>query len=100
SEGNIESNWAVHQLKTTVNFSRKNKLLSWYVGGLNFQIEHHLFPSICHVHYPEIAKIVKATTEEYNIPYMEHTTFMRALQSHLRTLKKLGRLPHINEAIA
>jgi len=55
----IENNWAIHQLNTTVNFSRKNKLLSWYVGGLNFQVEHHLFPTICHVHYPEVSEIVK-----------------------------------------
>ena len=51
--------WAVHQVQTTVDFARGNRLLTWYVGGLNFQIEHHLFPHICHVHYPRIAEIVR-----------------------------------------
>lgn len=99
-EGTIENNWAIHQLNTTVNFSRKNKWISWYVGGLNFQVEHHLFPTICHVHYPAIAPIVKATAEEYGVPYLENHTFGEALRSHINTLKRFGKLPHINEAIA
>jgi linoleoyl-CoA desaturase len=99
-EGNIENNWAVHQMNTTVNFSRKNKLISWYVGGLNFQVEHHLFPNICHVHYPEIAEIVKSTAEEFGVPYLENKTLMGAVRSHIRTLRELGKLPDINEAIA
>lgn len=99
-EGTIENNWAIHQLNTTVNFSRKNKWISWYVGGLNFQVEHHLFPTICHVHYPAIAPIVKATAEEYGVPYLENITFGEALRSHVNTLKRFGKLPNINEAIA
>lgn len=96
----IENNWAIHQMNTTVNFSRKNKFISWYVGGLNFQVEHHLFPLICHVHYPEISKIVKATAEEYGVPYLENITFMDAMRGHMAALRKLGRLPDINEALA
>ena len=98
--GAIENDWAIHQLNTTVNFSRQNKWLSWYVGGLNFQVEHHLFPRICHVHYPAIAPIVKQTAEEYGIPYMENETFVKAVQSHIATLQRFGKLPDINEAIA
>ncbi|QHT65311.1 acyl-CoA desaturase [Rhodocytophaga rosea] len=98
-KGTIENEWAIHQLNTTVNFSRESKWISWYVGGLNFQIEHHLFPKICHVHYPQIAKIVKHTAEEYNINYLENKTFYQALRSHLTTLHHLGRLPNINEAL-
>lgn len=98
-QGAIENTWAIHQLNTTVNFSRKNKWISWYVGGLNFQVEHHLFPTICHVHYPEIAPIVKATAEEFGIPYLENETFAEALVSHINTLKRFGKLPDINEAI-
>ncbi len=97
--GIIENDWAIHQLNTTVNFSRRNRWLSWYVGGLNFQIEHHLFPRISHVHYPALAPIVKATAEEFGIPYMENETFAQALQSHIRSLKQLGRLPDLDEAI-
>lgn len=95
----IENDWAIHQMETTVNFARKNKLLSWYVGGLNFQVEHHLFPRICHVHYPQIAEIVKATAEEFNVPYLENKTFGQALQSHINTMHRFGRLPNWNEAI-
>jgi linoleoyl-CoA desaturase len=65
-------------------------LISWFVGGLNFQVEHHLFPNICHVHYPEIAKIVKNTSEEFGIPYLEYKTFGGAVASHFRTLYRLG----------
>jgi linoleoyl-CoA desaturase len=96
SKGNIETAWAIHQLQTTVNFARNNKWLSWYVGGLNFQIEHHLFPGTCHVHYPAIAPIVKETAEEFGIPYMENNTFFAALKSHIRTLQKFGR-PALND---
>ncbi|WP_245811219.1 fatty acid desaturase family protein [Ekhidna lutea] len=87
----VEENWAVHQLKTTCNFAQKNKVLSWFAGGLNYQIEHHLFPNICHVHYRKISKIVKATAEEYNIPYRSYPTFMSALVSHGKMLHSLGR---------
>jgi linoleoyl-CoA desaturase len=81
---------------TTSNFSRKNKWLSWYVGGLNFQVEHHLFPSICHVHYPALSNIVKETAQEYGLPYHEQATFMEAFRSHVRLLKSLG-VPSMSE---
>jgi linoleoyl-CoA desaturase len=95
----IENNWAMHQMNTTVNFSRHNKFISWYVGGLNFQVEHHLFPNICHVHYPEISEIVKSTAEEFGVPYLENKTFGQALASHVRAIISFGKLPNINEAI-
>jgi linoleoyl-CoA desaturase len=100
--GIIENDWAIHQLNTTANFARKSKLLSWYVGGLNFQIEHHLFPRICHVHYPAVAEIVKETAAEFNIPYLESKTFVQAVRSHLNTLHRFGRLrlPNLNEVMA
>ncbi len=97
--GTIENNWAVHQMHTTVNFSRHNKWISWYVGGLNFQVEHHLFPRVCHVHYPAIAPIVKKTAEEFGVPYLENKTLFDALNSHMELLYRLGRLPDVNEAI-
>ncbi len=87
----IEENWTVHQLKTTCNFAHKNRLLSWYVGGLNYQIEHHLFPNVCHVHYRKISKIVRATAEEYGIPYKSYPSFRSALLSHGKMLYALGR---------
>jgi linoleoyl-CoA desaturase len=90
AEGTIENNWAIHQLNTTVNFSRKNWFLTWYLGGLNFQVEHHLFPNICHIHYPNIAPIVKKTAEEFDIPYLENESFYKAVKSHIKMLKVYG----------
>jgi linoleoyl-CoA desaturase len=87
----LESEWAVHQLKTTVNFATGNRFVSWMLGGLNYQVEHHLFPKISHVHYPEICRIVKETCSEFNIGYMEYPTVLAAVRSHSRYLKKLGR---------
>jgi linoleoyl-CoA desaturase len=98
-DGILENDWAIHQMNTTMNFSPNNKLLSWYVGGLNYQVEHHLFPRISHVHYPALSSIVRKTAEEYNIPYLEHRTFAQALKAHVRFLKELGRLPNLEEAV-
>jgi linoleoyl-CoA desaturase len=86
----IDEHWAIHEMVTTNNFARDNKPLSWYIGGLNFQIEHHLFPKICSIHYPEISKIVEKTANEFDIPYNHHETFREAVASHYRTLKKFG----------
>ena len=89
----LEYNWAVHQLFTTTNFGQKSRWFSWYVGGLNFQIEHHLFPNICHVHYKKISGIVQSTAREFGLPYKSARTFVGALYSHLRLLKQLGIKP-------
>lgn len=88
--GELENNWAIHQLKTTANFADKSKFFSWFIGGLNYQVEHHLFPNICHVHYKKISKIVKATANEFQLPYYQHRTFLGALKSHFSLLHKLG----------
>ena len=88
--GNVENNWAVHQMVTTTNFAPNNKLLSWYVGGLNYQVEHHLFPTICHIHYSEISKIVKETAQEFGVPYNTIGTFRRTIAEHARMLYMLG----------
>jgi linoleoyl-CoA desaturase len=89
----LEHNWAIHQLHTTSNFGNKSGWFTWFVGGLNFQIEHHLFPNICHVHYRKIAGIVKQTASEFNVPYKNAGTFLQALQAHARLLKQLGARP-------
>lgn len=89
-KGTMENNWAIHQLQTTTNFSPRSRLLSWYVGGLNYQIEHHLFPNICHIHYKKISSIVKNTAQEYGIPYHSEPNFIRAIKSHVKMLKMLG----------
>lgn len=88
--GSVENNWAIHQMHTTANFANDSVVFSWFIGGLNHQIEHHLFPNICHVHYKELSHIVKATAEEYEVPYYQHKTFFGALKSHFTLLNKLG----------
>lgn len=82
--------WAVHQLASTANFATSSKLLYWLLGGLNFQIEHHLFPRISHIHYPKISKLIRETCKENNILYLEYTTMARAIWSHLTHLRRLG----------
>ncbi len=92
---NMNEEWSVHQLRTTSDFARNNKFIGWFVGGLNFQIEHHLFTTICHVHYPKLAPIVQRTAEEYGIPYNLKSTFGSALWSHISKLIELGKEPSI-----
>ena len=88
--GIIDNVWAVHQLHTTTNYAINNPIVTFFCGGLNFHIEHHLFPHICHVHHPALSKIVKKTAKEYGIPYMELPTVASAMISHLKFLKKYG----------
>ena len=89
----LELAWAEQQLATTVNFSPKNSLLTWYIGGLNYQVEHHLFPRICHLHYPAIRPIVRDVCREHGVRYREHATFWDALAAHVDHLRRLGRAP-------
>lgn len=97
-EGKMDNNWAIHQLHTTTNFANGNRLLSWYVGGLNYQVEHHLFPGICHVHYRKISKIVEQTANDFGVPYKSEPTFFGALRGHARLLKELGARPAVQVA--
>ncbi|WP_207432077.1 fatty acid desaturase family protein [Sabulibacter ruber] len=90
-QGNMEEAWANHQMRTTANFAPKSAVASFFLGGLNRQIEHHLFPKVCHVHYPAISKIVKETAAEHDLPYLEIESFKAALLSHYRMLRKLGK---------
>jgi linoleoyl-CoA desaturase len=85
--------WAEHQVESTTDFARGNRWVSWYVGGLNMQIEHHLFPRICHVHYAALAPIVEETCRAHGVPYSAHSTCLDALAGHLRWLLALGRRP-------
>ena len=89
----IENEWAVHQIKTTANFSPNSRLISWFAGGLNYQIEHHLFPRISHVHYPALSKIVEQKCKEFDLPYHSNETMWKAVSSHFRMMKLLGQSP-------
>lgn len=90
-DNTIYTEWMLHELMATSDFGRNNGLLSWYIGGLDFQIEHHLFPNICHVHYKEIAPIIEKVSKEFGYSYNLKPTFGHALASHFRRLKQLGR---------
>ncbi|MBL7922664.1 MAG: acyl-CoA desaturase [Bacteroidia bacterium] len=87
----IEEEWALHQLHTTANFATRSKLVSWFMGGLNFQVEHHLFPKISHIHYPAISKLVRETCQEFNVRYIEYPTVLDAIGAHIRHLRNLGK---------
>jgi linoleoyl-CoA desaturase len=87
----METDWAVHQVQTTVDFSRRNPVLRWFLGGLNFQVEHHLFSRICHLHYPALSKVVEETCKEFGVHYASHKTFLGAVASHFRWLVQMGR---------
>jgi len=89
-DGQMDGSWAVHQMRTTSNFAMENRLVNWYVGGLNFQVEHHLFPRVCSVHYPAISKILQSTAAQHNVSYRYHVNFGNAVYSHYRYLKGLG----------
>jgi linoleoyl-CoA desaturase len=99
----LKGAWMLHQMRTTSNFARGNRLLSWYVGGLNYQIEHHLFPRICHVHYRNLSPIVEQLSSKHGVPYNSHSTLWDAIRSHFRMLKRLGdpsRQPSVGDGMA
>ena len=89
----LETEWAVFQVKTTADFAPGNKIISWFVGGLNYQIEHHLFPKVSHIHYPALSKIVKESCKKFNLQYNQFPTMSAAVASHFRMMKKLGEKP-------
>jgi linoleoyl-CoA desaturase len=89
--GKIDNSFSKHQLATTSNFATKNRLVGFLFGGLNFQIEHHLFPHVCHTHLKALSVIVKETAGEFGLPYYENASFFGAIRSHFRTLKRFGR---------
>jgi linoleoyl-CoA desaturase len=87
----MQTEWAVHQVQTTVDFARGNRVLCWFLGGLNFQIEHHLFHKICHVHYPALSKVVEEACREFGVRYASHKTIFSAIASHFKWLVLMGR---------
>ena len=89
----IENEWAIHQFETTANFAPTSKFANWYMGGLNFQVEHHVFSRITHIHYPAISGIVRQTCEEFGVPYHSAPTMLGAVKSHLRFLHRLSFKP-------
>lgn len=93
--GTMKNSWAIHQLQNTINFGTKNKIVNWFTGGLNHQVEHHIFPHISHVHYTKISKIVKETALEFDLPYKEYKTTRKAIIAHFKYLKEMGLNPEL-----
>jgi linoleoyl-CoA desaturase len=91
NSGKLDIEWAVHQINTSSNFATRSRIVRWYTGGLNHQVEHHLFPRISHVHYPAINKIVIDTCKKFNVQYNEHKTLFQAIRSHVVHLRAMGR---------
>jgi len=86
----VENEWMIHQISSTANFATSNKFLTWLLGGLNFQVEHHLFPKISHIHYPALNKIIKQTCQEFDIKYIEFKSFQKAFQSHYKIIQSMS----------
>lgn len=88
-----QTDWASHQVATTVDFARGSRVLGWYLGGLNFQIEHHLFPRICHVHYGALSAVVEETCRAHGVRYRSEPTLWSALRANWRWLRSMGACP-------
>jgi linoleoyl-CoA desaturase len=93
AHAHLHEGWAPHQLRTTANFSQGSALATFFLGGLNNQVEHHLLPGVCHIHYAALAPLVKKTAARFGLPYLVHGSFLKAVGSHVRTLYRLGRPP-------
>jgi linoleoyl-CoA desaturase len=89
----VSDGWAKHQVQTTVDFARDNRALTWYLGGLNYQVEHHLFPKLCHLNYPHICRVVEDVCVQYGVRYVAHERMSGALSSHWRWLRRMGAPP-------
>ncbi|HKK42903.1 MAG TPA: fatty acid desaturase, partial [Bacteroidales bacterium] len=96
----MTNNWAIHQLYTTCDFSPNSKIFSWFIGGLNYQVVHHLFPNISHIHYKNLAPIVKSTAQKYGLPYHVNRNFLTAVNEHIKMLKKLGDNLYVSNPVA
>ncbi len=97
--GKLDVDFAEHQLRTTVGFAHDNRVLTWFAGGLNYQVEHHLFPRVCHLHYPALSRIVAEVARAHGIPYRNHGSLSSALRSHYRWLRALGVGPSVPSAV-
>jgi linoleoyl-CoA desaturase len=89
--GDMENAWAIHQVETTVDFAPHSRMAAWMLGGLNFQIEHHLLPRICHVNFPALSNVVEETCKKFGIKYNQHASFLAGLASHFRWLREMGK---------
>lgn len=90
-ENMIKNNWSVHQLDCTSDFAVNSSVVSWMAGGLNQHLAHHLCPTICHIHYGPLTKIIQEVAKEHKLDYKANS-WMGAIASHWRFLYKMGRI--------
>ncbi len=95
NKGMMKDDWYSHQFATTTNFSPKSKILFWLIGGLNYQVEHHVLPDVCHVHYKKLTAIVADTAKEYGMPYHIKKNLFEAIGDHIKMLRTLGEKPDV-----
>ncbi len=88
--GEINTTWAEHQMSVTMDFGTRLPFAAFFFGGINYHAVHHLFPTVAHVHFPEIRKILVATAAEFEIPYNHRPSLNKAVVSHWRLLRKNG----------
>ncbi|MEP7128120.1 MAG: acyl-CoA desaturase [Chitinophagales bacterium] len=86
-DGIMKDTWAVHQVRTTHDFATNSPFFNFILGGFNFHVAHHLFPSVSHVNYPAITKIIKQTCFEFGIEY-KNEALGKAMLSHFKLLRK------------
>jgi linoleoyl-CoA desaturase len=98
-KGMMKEGWYHHQFATTTNFSPNSKILYWLIGGLNYQVEHHVLPDVCHVHYKALSNIVAETAKEFNMPYHVKTSLFQAISDHTKMLKFLGQKEIVNSEV-
>jgi len=92
----MKNDWYKHQFETTTNFSPKSNLINWLIGGLNYQVEHHVLPDVCHIHYKKLSKIVEEIAKEFGFPYHSEKNIFYAIKDHLKMLRKLGKKPAVS----
>ncbi|MFC3679534.1 fatty acid desaturase family protein [Bacterioplanoides pacificum] len=89
--GQMGHEWAEHQLKTTVDFATHSRWITWALGGLNFQVEHHLFPRVSHIHYPQLHQLLRQECQQRNLTLRSYPSLPAALRGHYNHLRQLGR---------
>jgi linoleoyl-CoA desaturase len=87
----MKNPWAVHQAQVTLDYDRHSRVRTWFFGGLNYHLEHHLFPSICHINYPGMSRVVEETCREFGVKYGQHRSFWTGLAEHYRWLREMGK---------
>jgi linoleoyl-CoA desaturase len=101
--GEMETTWAEHQLRVTMDFGTRWHVVGFFFGGINYHAVHHLFPTMSHVHFHKVQKILVQTCADFGVKHKVEPYLYKAIASHMRLLKKNGvsreNLHHLSEII-